>query len=141
MLAMANARFDRMDANRDGKIDAGDRQARTKARFAAIDSDKNGSISEAEFAQAHSGPAGGETRRHEGRREMRHHGGGRGGPGMMLGMADANGDGAITRAEHMAAVESRFDMTDSNKDGQISRDERRAMYKMMREKHRSMIKG
>lgn len=56
------ARFDRMDANHDGKLDEKDPEARHAARiaahFAEIDTDKNGAISKAEFAAAeeHRGP-------------------------------------------------------------------------------------
>lgn len=39
----------------------------------------------------------------------------------MLDNADANGDGAITRAEFTAARAERFDKMDRNKDGAISR--------------------
>ena len=46
MMAKSSARFDQMDANRDGRIDAADRDVRLKSRFASIDTDKNGSLSE-----------------------------------------------------------------------------------------------
>lgn len=141
MLAMANAQFDRMDANRDGRIDANDRRAQTKARFAEIDADKNGSISGDEFAQAHSRPMASGKGEHKRRHGAGRHGGMRGANGMMLRMADANGDGAVTRAELTATIDNRFTMADSNKDGQVDRDERRAMHKMMRQKHRNMPKG
>ncbi len=48
--------------------------------------------------------------------------GGGGGAGMMR-MADANGDGIVTRAEYMAAVDARFDRMDRNHDGVLSPDE------------------
>ena len=86
MLAMANAQFDRMDANRDGRIDANDRRAQTKARFAEIDADKNGSISEDELAQAHSRPMASGKGEHKRRHGAGRHGGMRGANGMMLRM-------------------------------------------------------
>ncbi|WP_375380782.1 hypothetical protein [uncultured Sphingomonas sp.] len=49
-------------------------------------------------------------------------GGGGGGAGMMR-MADANGDGIVTRAEYTAAVDARFDRMDRNHDGVLSPDE------------------
>lgn len=77
------ARFDRMDANHDGKIDEKDPEARRAARFAAhfaeIDTDKNGAISKAEFvaAQDHRGPP-------EGGPMGRGHAGPMGGPGRAM---------------------------------------------------------
>ncbi|MGI4733051.1 MAG: hypothetical protein ACRYFW_15090 [Janthinobacterium lividum] len=51
-------------------------------------------------------------------------GGGRmGGGAAMLRMADANGDGVVTRAEYLAAVDARFDRMDANHDGVLSPDE------------------
>lgn len=141
--AQVTAMFARMDANNDGKLDAADRAAHQAQMFDKIDTDKNGAISRAEFDAHHAGmgahKGGGE---HAGmdhgqggpgghRMAMRMHGGG----GMgMLRMADANNDGAVTRAEAEAAALKHFDTVDANKDGQISRDERRAAMQAMRGK-------
>ncbi len=52
----AEARFDKMDVNKDGKWDAADRSARQnarhEARFVSLDANKDGSVSKAEFDQA-----------------------------------------------------------------------------------------
>lgn len=48
----------------------------------------------------------------------------RGGGAAMLMRADANGDGAITRDEMIAAADQRFDRRDANRDGTITPDER-----------------
>lgn len=52
----AEARFDKMDMNKDGKWDAADRTARQnarhEARFVALDANKDGTVSKAEFDQA-----------------------------------------------------------------------------------------
>lgn len=141
MMAKSSARFDQMDANRDGRIDAADRDARLKSRFASIDTDKNGSLSETEFAAAHAGRDGmhamGGERRHErgghnGRRA--HHDGG------MLRAADSDGDGVITRAEMIAGANAHFVKMESNGDGQISRAEREAVARPMRGQHRGPSK-
>ena len=58
-------------------------------------------------------------------------GGGPGGAGMMLRMADANNDGAVTRDEAMAAALKHFDTMDANKDGQVTKVERQAAMKAM----------
>jgi hypothetical protein len=48
-----------------------------------------------------------------------------GGPrGDMFMMADANKDGAVTRAELTAALETRFARLDVNKDGKLSKEDR-----------------
>ena len=44
--------------------------------------------------------------------------------GNPLKLADANGDGAVTKAEMLADVDARFARLDPNKDGKISKDER-----------------
>lgn len=64
--------------------------------------------------QAPSTPSGG--------RPMRGPGPMGGGMGMMR-MADANGDGVVTRAEYVAAVDARFARMDANHDGMLSPDE------------------
>lgn len=55
------------------------------------------------------------------------------GPGPRgLRWADANGDGAITRAEATSAVTAHFDKVDTNKDGKVTRDEMDAARKAHR---------
>ncbi len=44
--------------------------------------------------------------------------------GDMLAKADANKDGAVTRAEFLADVDMRFARLDADKDGKISKEER-----------------
>jgi len=55
-LAAATARFERMDANKDGFIDQADREAwakqRREARFKAVDTDGDGKLSQAELDAA-----------------------------------------------------------------------------------------
>lgn len=134
--AHATERFARMDANKDGKIDAADREAARAAmqakRFASFDANSDGSISKAEWDQqgadraakrAAAGEAG-QGKRHA----MRGHHGKRGGHhGMwMMGKADTDGDKAISQAEFQTAALARFDAADANKDGQVTAEERKA---------------
>lgn len=138
-LERANRMFDRIDANKDGKLDAADREARRTAAFDRMDANKDGSISRAEFAAMRPGMAG--------------RGGGQGGhPGMHAGMhargmgramimqrADSDRDGGVTRAEFAANAASRFDQADSNRDGQLTPAERQASRAAMRERmHEAM---
>ena len=107
--AHALAMFAKFDANSDGQLDQADRalhrEEMRKKMFAMLDTDKNGSLSRDEF-MASQGP--GKHRHgmgdagHEGP-GMHHRRGGRGHHGgMMMKMADANGDGQITSEERQA---------------------------------------
>jgi Ca2+-binding EF-hand superfamily protein len=140
---MADAHFAKMDDNSDGKLDAEDHKAMQKKHFDAMDADKNGSISEDEFAAAHAAKMEkrGERKEHRmGMDEGGRHGGGKhhgasghGGPMMaMLHKADVNGDKAISREELRSSVEAHFTKADSNRDGSLSADERKAAHEMMR---------
>lgn len=134
MLAHADTMFTRMDANKDGKIDSADREARHAERFDAMDTDKNGQISRAEFTAAHAAmgqrgmnddgpPAGGpgmmgdhqrgDGHRMGGRGMRGHHGGGRGGEdGRMGGGMGGGGMGRMM-----------LTMADTNKDGAVTKAE------------------
>lgn len=130
--------FARMDANRDGKLDAADRAAKRADRqakmFERLDADKDGNISKAEWVQHGADRAAkraerGEKRAEagEGKRGMHGHHGKRGGRhGMMMGKADTDGDKAISQAEFQTAALARFDAADANKDGQVTPEERKA---------------
>ena len=140
--AQVAERFAKADANGDGVLNEADKAARTGQMFDKMDTDKNGSISRAEFTAAHSGMGmghgehGGMDRgKMGGDHKMGGPGmGGRmggGGAGMMLKMADANNDGAVTRDEATAAALKHFDRMDANKDGQVTRAERQTAMKAM----------
>ena len=140
-------RFAKADANGDGVLNEADKAARTGQMFDKMDTDKNGAINRAEFTAAHSamgGEHGGMTMGGDHKMEGHKMGdrgpgmdghrmgsGGGGGPGMMLRMADANNDGAVTRDEAMAAALKHFDKMDANKDGQVTKVERQAAMKAM----------
>ena len=154
--AQVTERFAKADANGDGVLNEADKTARMGQMFDRMDTDKNGSISRAEFIAAHTA-MGGEHGGMEmggdhtmGGHEMGDHkmgakmgeggpgmgghrmgGKGMGGGGMMLRMADANNDGAVTRDEAMAAAFKHFDTMDANKDGQVTKAERQAAMKAM----------
>ncbi len=146
--ARATATFAKMDANKDGKLDATDRAAKRAemqaAAFERFDANKDGSISKAEWDQASADRAAkrgergerraeaGEPGQHGGHRMGGRHGkrgGHHGGPGGRDGMmmkADTNGDKAISQAEFQTAALARFDAADANKDGQVTAEERQA---------------
>ena len=127
--------FAKMDANKDGKLDASDRAARRTEMqakmFDRLDANKDGSISKAEWDQHSADRAAKRSDRGEkrvdagdGKRGMRGHHGKRGGHGMMMARADTDGDKAVSQAEFQAAALARFDAADANKDGQVTAEER-----------------
>jgi Ca2+-binding EF-hand superfamily protein len=126
--------FAKLDANKDGKLDAADRAARRTAmqakRFEALDANKDGSVSKAEWDQhaakrGEKRAAAGEAR--DGKRHAMRGPGKRGGHRMGGGMKPGGaGDKVITQAEFVAAALARFDRLDANKDGQVTTEERQA---------------
>lgn len=108
MLARADARFDRMDTNKDGQLDAAERKAGAEAARAAMAEQAGKKAGGGEMADFMPGA---------GRR-----GGGMG--ERMLGRIDTNGDGLISKTENRAAAEARFARMDANGDGTIAADER-----------------
>ncbi|MGB7654181.1 MAG: EF-hand domain-containing protein [Novosphingobium sp.] len=137
-IAKHGEMFDKMDANRDGKLDAADRTAHMGQMFDMADSDHNGSLSRAEFGAMHQRGPGGDMAPGKGMGKGMGHGGDHGMGMKMLGMADANHDGAVTRDEFLAGAGQHFDMMDANHDGSLTKAERAAARaKMGGGKHRA----
>lgn len=117
------ARFDKIDANRDGSITREERathfkasaEARraeaTKARFADLDKDKNGQLSQSEFA------AGGASV--DGKGPDRHRSGGSMGDKPERVRADADKNAKISFADFSARGVEAFARADVNKDGTV----------------------
>ncbi|OYX51989.1 MAG: hypothetical protein B7Y97_03785 [Sphingomonas sp. 32-66-10] len=104
MLARADARFDRLDTNKDGQLSADERKAGMDAARAAMAEKKGGELQD--FVP----------------------GARRGGGGMgerMMARVDTNGDGLISKAENRAMVEARFARMDADKDGTVEAGEGR----------------
>lgn len=104
MLARADARFDRLDTNKDGQLSAEERKAGAEAARAAMAEKKGGELQD--FVP----------------------GARRGGGGMgerMMARVDTNGDGLISKAENRAMVEARFARMDADKDGTVEAGEGR----------------
>lgn len=134
--AAADALWARMDRNRDGRIDAADRDLRLLQRFDAWDANHDGMISKDEFlAHMHA--------RAEGRHEHGDdgdHGDAHGAHGMAmlivmpaLHAAHMANPGPLTRTAFDAAVKARFERLDRNHDGTISADEWYAARAMARD--------
>lgn len=100
------------DANKDGLISRAEHRAAAEARFARVDADKDGAIEAGEGRRGFR-----EGSKREGRWfGMRGH--------RMAMLADANRDGAISRAEFDAAAAQRFARLDTNRDGKLDRADR-----------------
>ncbi len=139
---MAERRERRAERRAERAPERAERMAeRREARFAMIDVDNNGALSQAELAAAR-------ERRAEARAERRAASDARSGQGMkrgkrggmmhgLLRQADANGDRAISRAEFDAAVAAHFTRLDTNRDGTVTAEERRASRQAMRAARRA----
>lgn len=101
-LAQADARFDRMDTNKDGKLDATEMAPRRQP--AAADGAMPPPPPPPADGAAPPPPPG----------------------GRMMARLDTNGDGFVDRAEFRAQAARRFDRIDANKDGKIDAAERQA---------------
>lgn len=136
----AEALFDKLDLNHDGKLDAADRKLmrdtmRTR-RFDKLDTNHDGMISRAEF-MADKGPEeDGKPRHGKHRHGMRNHG-----PWGMMRMADSNKDRAISKQEFVAAALKRFDLADTNHDGIVTVAERKAAFEKMRMERKDHHRG
>jgi len=89
------------DPDGDGATTRDEMLAASDARFAALDTDKDGRLGAGEIGAAAAG-------------------------GRMLRRADADGDGQVTREELRALAGRRFDRLDANRDGRIDKAEREA---------------
>lgn len=96
-----------LDSDRDGAVSAAEFAAGSSQRFARLDADKDGRITATEAAARHD---------HMGRRGGGHR-------GDMVARLDADRDGAVTKAELAARAEQRFRSADANKDGWLSPEE------------------
>lgn len=127
-LAMVSQRFDQIDTNKDGMIDAAEmaahrekmkewREKRMAARAAAPAASDDAANPErrARWAKRAEMRAKADEAEAEGKR------------GNGFARLDTNGDGMISREEFAAPAMKRFDRADANGDGVITPEERAAM--------------
>lgn len=121
-LSEAREHFARMDANKDGKLDAADRGSRHQqmagAMFDRMDADRNGSISREEWNSGAARLAEADGKREELRHMLR-----MGRPARPM-MGDTDGDRAISAQEFEARAMKRFEEADADKDGTVTMAER-----------------
>lgn len=138
LQAMLEARFDKLDANKDGKLTPEDHAARRTERrelaFSRLDADKNGAISKAEFTAPRAKPQDG-PQMHRAAMNWRGHmprgpWGARPGPDG----AGAKAGQPVTKSDFVAQGLARFDKVDTDRDGILSQAERDAARSAMRER-------
>ena len=124
LVQRLDARFAKLDTNRDGNISAAEQKARRDTRvaerFKRLDADSNGSVTLAEMQAAHAKRGDRDERGHHGRRGGRHHFG----FGGFGGNADTNGDGLTSKAEFQAKALAHFDRVDADRNGVVTTAER-----------------
>jgi hypothetical protein len=107
-MAQADARFDRLDANKDGKLTPDEMHPRRPMDGTEATASAPPPADGASPPPPPGGP------------------GGRGFGGRMFARLDTNGDGVIDREEYRAQAGQRFDRMDTNKDGKVDAAERQA---------------
>lgn len=144
--ALAEQRFQRLDADRDGRVTQEELRQQVQARmanrqerraqrqgqlFERLDTNRDGQLSREEFAQ---------------RRALRGERGGHGGRGGLAGrrgggermMARMLGeDGVLTLDEFRARALQRFERLDANRDGRVTVAERREIRQQLRQERRA----
>ena len=124
----AAAQMGQADPFGDATIARTDAEASTLKRFDTLDVDHDGSLSPAEMAAARPGMG-----PRQGDRPRR---GGGMGP-----MADANGDGKVSREEFAAMQLRMFDRMDADHDGKLTKPERQAAMEEMRQRMMARMAG
>ena len=119
-LSGIDAEFTQMDVNKDKKVSTAEleqhrraamlkrHQERVRATFAQLDSDKNGSLSQQEFAQVAGQPPAINVQ-------------------PFMARIDTNKDSSLTQAEYRTGATADFDRLDANRDGTLSSAEAAAV--------------
>ena len=128
--------FERLDANRDGRVSWDEVWTVTQERFGAADADRNGSLTFAEFGNLRGPGRDGAANAPGPRPEHLARGAER--RAAMFRALDANSDGGVTLAEMQVPLSARFRAMDANGDGAVVREE---LPRMQRHGHRGPHHG
>ncbi|GAB4141362.1 MAG: hypothetical protein Tsb0016_08950 [Sphingomonadales bacterium] len=128
--AMAGKGMMMLDSNKDGVISQEEFAASHDKRFSRLDADGDGKITAEEREAMRKAREEKWKQRQAAMQERRE---------KRLAEIDSDGDGAISKAEHQAMHQARFAAMDKDGDGQISRDEMRAAMKDAHQKWRDGI--
>ena len=107
----ADASFEGMDLDHDGRISASEHLAATRRMYATMDRNADGKVSAAEMDGAHAAVTGRKAQRGDLSSVEK------------IRTIDQNGDRALSAAEHEAGAAMMFARMDTNKDGKLSRAE------------------
>jgi hypothetical protein len=116
VLAGDEARWDRLDADKDGKVTQVEYIAGSKTSFEKLDANADGKVTAAEMDAAYtaSKPGVGAAKVPSSADKIK--------------TLDTDGDGALSSVEHEAGSRTMFDTLDANKDGSLSADEIKAAH-------------
>lgn len=114
---MRGEMFEKIDANKDGKVTLAEANAAEKARFTAIDANKDGRLTTEELQAHRASKHGDKPVNPERANKHKEHG------AKFFAKLDANGDGAIDATESAAKAEKMFARMDDNSDGVVTKDE------------------
>ncbi|MET0555733.1 MAG: hypothetical protein ABW221_22025 [Vicinamibacteria bacterium] len=112
----------KMDTNADGKVSPEEHAAGAAKMFAAMDADRNGTVTAAEMTSAHERVTGGKTTA------------GSMSSAEKIKVVDGDGDGALTAAEHAAGSRAMFERMDVDRDGFVTAAELAAGHAAMLKK-------
>ena len=110
-LEHADASFEGMDLDHDGRVNAAEHAAATRRMFATMDRNADGKVSATEMDAAQAQVTG----RKPARGDM--------GSAEKIRTIDRNGDRALSAQEHDDGAKMMFARMDANKDGRLSRTE------------------
>ncbi len=128
VISMANQRFDRIDTNQDGMIDAAEMAAHREQMKDRMKERRAKRIAAREAASEAATDEGAKTswRTRKGKRDGGWAGKQRGERGDWFARLDTDGDGMISRDEFIAPALKRFDRADADGDGIVTPEERAA---------------
>jgi Ca2+-binding EF-hand superfamily protein len=116
--APGRGRFATIDVNEDGIVSAEEAASQADMVFTAMDGDDNGSITLDEFMTVRMGPQAGMNPEREGMMQEK--------KSARFEPMDADKDGAVSKAEFIAASKAHFDASDTDQDGKVTPWEIRA---------------
>lgn len=108
---VADARFDGMDTDHNDRVSRAEHDAATRRMFDSMDANADGKVTAAEMDAAQLKVTGRKPKRGALSAKRK------------IAAIDENGDGALTRGEHLRGVRKMFARMDTNVDGSLTREE------------------